>query len=190
MEQNNNKYIAASYALYDVTDGKKELVEETIEGRPFEFISGFGITIPAFEQALVDLKKGDHFDFTLTSEQAYGAHHPEHVLELDKTIFSVNGKFDEEHIVVDAIIPLQNEDGNRFNARVLAITDDKVKVDLNHPLAGKSLNFVGEILESREATNEEISKYMSMLNGEGGCSGCGGGCSEGDCEGGCGGGCH
>lgn len=57
MEQNNNKYIAASYALYDVTDGKKELVEETIEGRPFEFISGFGITIPAFEQALVDLKK-------------------------------------------------------------------------------------------------------------------------------------
>ena len=50
MEQNNNKYIAASYALYDVTDGKKELVEETIEGRPFEFISGFGITIPAFEK--------------------------------------------------------------------------------------------------------------------------------------------
>ncbi len=198
MENKISKYIAASYTLYDVTDGKKEVIEQTVDKRPFDFLSGFGITIPAFEEALVNLNKGEHFDFTLTPDQAYGDHNPEHVLDLDKSIFSVNGKFDDEHIVVDAIIPLQNEDGNRFNGHVLAISEDKVKVDLNHPLAGKTLNFVGEIAENREATNEEISKFMNMLSGEGGCSGCGGGCGEGGCESGgegccggsCGGGCH
>ena len=178
MENKISKYIAASYTLYDVTDGKKEVIEQTVDKRPFDFLSGFGIT--------------------LTPDQAYGDHNPEHVLDLDKSIFSVNGKFDDEHIVVDAVIPLQNEDGNRFNGHVLAISEDKVKVDLNHPLAGKTLNFVGEIAENREATNEEISKFMNMLSGEGGCSGCGGGCGEGGCESGgegccggsCGGGCH
>ena len=190
MEKGNNKFIAVAYKLYSVADGKETLIEEAPADRPFVFITGFGITLDAFENGVEDLPKGELFTLNIESDEAYGERLDERVLDLDKEIFTINGHFDHENIYKDAVVPLQNEDGNRFNARVLAITDDKVKVDLNHPLAGKSLNFVGEILESREATNEEISKYMSMLNGEGGCSGCGGGCSEGGCEGGCGGGCH
>ena len=48
MENKISKYIAASYTLYDVTDGKKEVIEQTVDKRPFDFLSGFGITIPAF----------------------------------------------------------------------------------------------------------------------------------------------
>ena len=65
MENKISKYIAASYTLYDVTDGKKEVIEQTVDKRPFDFLSGFGITIPAFEEALVNLNKGEHFDFTM-----------------------------------------------------------------------------------------------------------------------------
>ena len=77
------------------------------------------------------------------------------------------------------------------------ITDDKVKMDLNHPLAGKTLNFKGRVLEKREASNQEIQNLVNFLSGEGGCGcgDCGGGCGDHECGGhhdhGCGcGHCH
>ena len=103
------------------------------------------------------------------------------MLDLDRSIFQINGHFDHENIFVDAIVPLQNEEGNRFYGRVMDITDDKVKMDLNHPLAGKTLNFKGKVLEKREASNQEIQNLVNFLSGEGGC-----GCGCGDCGGGCG----
>ena len=110
-------------------------------------------------------------------------------------MFCIDGKFDDEHIYVDAIVPLQNQDGNRFMGHVLEISENTVKMDLNHPLAGKELNFVGSVVESREATNGEIQAMINHMTGGGGCGGCGGGCNGGcggcggdgdcDCEGGC-----
>ena len=109
----------------------------------------------------------------------------ERVLNLDKEMFSVDGHFDSKNIFKGAQVPLKNEDGNFFIATILEIGSDKVTVDLNHPLAGKCLNFKGYIIENREATKDEIKTMLNHLNG-GGCGGhCGGNC-EGGCEGGCG----
>ena len=149
-----------------------------------------GVTLPAFEEKVVDLAEGEEFDFELDPEQAYGLHYDERVIDLDKQIFTINGQFDAQHVQVGAIIPLQNEDGNRFNAVVKNITDEKVTCDLNHPLAGLKLNFCGQVLESREATAEEIAKMAQIISGEaggcgGGCDNCGGDCKDGNCEGGC-----
>ena len=96
-------------------------------------------------------------------------------------MFYVDGHFDDKNIYKDAIIPLQNEDGNRFMGHVLEVNDTIVKVDLNHPLAGKSLNFKGTVIESREISKEELQEYVNNLNA----GGCGGGCDN--CGGSCGG---
>lgn len=196
-----NKYYAVSYKLFSIKDGERVMQEETDANDPFVFISGFGTTIPSFEKQIENLAKGDSFDFTIPQTEAYGEYVAERVIELDKQIFHINGKFDESQIYAGAIIPLQNEDGNRFMGNVLEITDSKVKVDLNHPLAGCDLQFQGTITECRDATDEEIVKMINRLSG-GGCGGCGGGgChSNGECSGGCnsgeggcggcGGGCH
>ena len=151
MEETKNKFIVLSYSLYDTTkgdDGNEELLEKTADERPFIFVSGMGATLPSFEEQVVNLEKGAEFDFELTPDQAYGEHFDERVIELDKQIFTINGQFDAQHVQVGAVIPLQNEDGNRFLGLVLAISEDKVKIDLNHPLSGKKLNFCGEVLRT------------------------------------------
>lgn len=182
-----NKYYAITYKLYTIEDGVRELTEEAPESEPFIFISGFGTTIPGFEKNVESLEKGQDFDFVIEKGDAYGEYVDERVIELDKHIFEINGKFDDKSVHKDAIIPLQNEDGVRFMGQVLDVTDTKVKVDLNHPLAGCDLNFVGKVLECREATMDEIQKLINSLSGgcSGGCGNCGGGChNEGECDGG------
>ena len=180
MEKTPNKYIAVAYALYTVNEGKSELVEKASKDEPFQFLSGFGTTIEAFEDNIVNLEEGAEFDFTLTKDEAYGDYYDERVLDLEKSIFTINGHFDNDNIYIGAIVPLQNADGNRFPGKVLEITEDHVKMDLNAPLAGKDLNFKGSVVASREATNDEIQAMINRMSGEG----CGCGCD--DCEGGCG----
>lgn len=195
MDNKTNRLISLAYQLYDTTDGEHTLVEQTAEGRPFTFISGMGIALDAFEKQMENLSTGDNFDFTLAPEDAYGAYEDCHVIDLAKEMFVIDGRFDAEHVRKGAIIPLQNEDGNRFNGVVVEVTADKVKVDLNHPLAGRTLTFKGSILEAHEATNEEIQAFVESLQGNGDGEGCGHCNHEGGChnhEGGCNhkGGCH
>ncbi len=189
---NKNRFVAVTYRLYVDGDNGKELMEETQANQPFQFITGYGIALDAFEKNVAGLEKGQDFEFTLEKEDAYGEYNLEHVLDLDREMFYIDGKFDREHIYVDAVIPLQNEDGNRFYGRVLEIGENKVKIDLNHPLAGETLHFEGKVVENREATNQEIQQLINHMSG--GCGGCGGGChSGGNCgDGGCncGGECH
>ena len=99
MEQEKNKFISVSYRLYDVTAMPKALLEETQDGRPFDFISGFGITLPAFEAAIVNLTKGEHFDFTLSSTEAYGDYLESHIVDLDKSIWIVTEKSPTELVL-------------------------------------------------------------------------------------------
>jgi len=197
MEKKINKYVAVAYKLYAIENGESGLVEVATEEKPFQFITGFGITLDEFEKTVDALGKGDEFDLKLTTEQAYGDCLDEKVLNLDKEIFTINGHFDHGNIFKNAYVPLQNEAGKRFMGHVLDITDDKVVMDLNHPLAGMELNFKGKIIESREATNAEIEGMINRLSGEEcecDCGGCGhdhahdgkDGCCGGHNHGGCG----
>lgn len=195
MEKAENKYITVAYKLYTVEDGEKDFTEEAPAAHPFQFISGLGMTLEAFENQLNALNPGDKFDFTLTPEEAYGDYNEEHVIDLPKEIFLIDGKFDNEHVVEGAVVPLMTNDGQRINGSVVEVKEDVVVMDMNHPLAGCSLNFVGEVITSREATSAEITEAIQMMSGGcgGSCGGCGGGCADGDCgdscgcEGGC---CH
>lgn len=181
MENKTNKLIAAQYQLFTISDnGERKLVEETTKEQPFVFITGFDAALDALEEHLENLKLGEKFDFELEKEKAFGEYEPSRVIELNKEMFIVDGQFDSKNIFKGAQIPLKNEDGNFFIGTVLEIGDTAVKVDLNHPLAGKKLNFKGYIIENREATKDEIKTMLSHMNG----GGCGGDC--GGCEGGCG----
>ena len=186
METAENKYITVAYKLYTTEDGKRDLVEETAAEHPFQFISGLGTTLEAFESQIVNLHKGDKFEFTIPFAEAYGEYDEEHVIDLPKQIFEVDGKFDNERIVAGNVVPLMTSEGQRINGTVQEIKADVVVMDMNHPLAGCDLNFVGEVIESRPATNEELAEIARMMSGGGcscGCDSCGDGCGDHDHEG-------
>ena len=179
-----HKYITVAYSLYtDNSEGVHELVEQAPVEHPFQFITELGVALEAFEAKLKDLNAGDEFDFTLSVDEAYGPYEQEHVIELPKSTFMLNGRFQKDVIFEGAVIPLVNADGNRFQGLVLEVKDEVVVIDLNHPLAGKELHFKGSVVTSREATESEVTNLIKLMSGEGGC-GCGCGC-DGDCEGGC-----
>ena len=180
-DQHQKKFIAVAYRLYDAAV-PDTLIEEATNDRPFVFISGFGVALEEFENRLVNLQEGEEFEFTLPKEQAYGRFEEERVVNLDREIFSINGHFDHDNVKVGAMLPLQNEDGNRFMGHVVDITDEHVRIDLNHPLAGKDLLFKGNIVEIREPHEKEIQQLIQMISGECecGCADCGGH-EHGDC---------
>ena len=194
METIDNKYITVAYKLYTIEDGQKDFTEGAPKEHPFQFISGLGLTLEAFEEQVKNLNKGDKFDFIIKAEEAYGEYDDEHVIDLPKHIFEIEGKFDSEHIVEGAVIPLMTAEGQRINGSVVEVKDDVVVMDMNHPLAGCDLNFVGEVTENRPATNEELAEIARMMAGGGcscGCDSCGSGCGGGDCDDDCGcGHCH
>lgn len=180
----SNKYITVAYKLYAIEDGEKDFVEEAKADHPFQFISGMGTTLEAFESQMLGLNKGDKFEFTIPSAEAYGEYYDEHVLDLPKHIFEVDGKFDAEMVKEGNVLPLMDNEGHRMNGTVVELKDDVVVVDMNHPLAGSDLLFIGEVVENRDATNEEVQGMLNMMSGEG----CGCGCGD-DCGDGCGEGC-
>ena len=185
METVENKYITLAYKLYSIENGENEFTEEAPAEHPFQFISGLGLTLEAFESQVKDLKKGDKFDFTIKAEEAYGEYDEEHVIDLPKNIFEIEGKFDSERVVEGAVIPLMTSEGQRINGSVVEVKDDVVVMDMNHPLAGCDLNFVGEVTENRPATNDELAEMARMMSGGGCGGGCNGGCDCGDCGDGC-----
>lgn len=133
METVENKYITLAYKLYTIENGEKEFTEEAPAEHPFQFISGLGLTLESFENQVKDLNKGDKFDFTIKAEEAYGEYDEEHVIDLPKNIFEIEGKFDSERVVEGAVIPLMTSEGQRINGSVVEVKDDVVVMDMNHP---------------------------------------------------------
>ena len=166
-----NKYVAVIYDLNVGEGEERELMEKATREVPLKFIYGTGMMIPAFEDALAGLESGDQFDFSLTPENAYGEYNEDHVLELPKNIFEIDGKFDSEMVKEGNTIPMMDADGHRMNGSVLEVKKDVVVMDFNHPLAGETLHFKGEVVDVHEPTAEEIAAMTSSSCG-GGCEGC------------------
>ncbi|WP_102406722.1 FKBP-type peptidyl-prolyl cis-trans isomerase [Parabacteroides bouchesdurhonensis] len=182
-----NKFVAVTYDLNVGEGEERELMERATAEVPLKFIYGTGMMLPAFEDALKGLEVGDSFNFSIAPANAYGEYVEEHVIDLPKNIFEVEGKFDAEMIKEGNTVPMMDSNGNRMNGSVLEIKEDIVVMDFNHPLAGETLHFNGKVIDVHEATAEEIAAMTASADGCGcGCDDCG---EHGHDSCGCGG-CH
>lgn len=144
-----------TYTLTE-NDEKGSLIQEVKKDKPFVFLYGAGFLLPKFEENILGLEPGAEYAFPLSSDTAYGPKREDALMDLDKKIFEIDGKIDENILFVGNDIPMQNNEGQTLMGKVLEIADEKVKMDFNHPLAGMDLFFKGEIVDVREATSEEV----------------------------------
>ena len=130
-----NKFVAVTYDLNVGEGEERELMERATAETPLKFIFGTGAMLPAFEDALKGLEVGDKFNFSITPADAYGEYVEEHVLDLPKNIFEVDGKFDSEMIkegntqpsqlrLVDAVVDVTTAEA------VVATITTKVDADV------------------------------------------------------------
>ena len=166
-----------------------QVVDHTTKERPLDYIHGTGSLLPKLEAHIENMEPGSKFDVTLSPADGYGEVDPTRIIDLPKAAFEVNGEIREDLLVPGNTIPMMNSMGGVIPGVVLEVSEDSVKMDLNHQMAGKTLHFTGEILTVREATEKELTEG---LHGEyvhtcGGCHGHGGECGGcGDHGDGCG----
>ena len=180
MKIGQNSVVELCYELE--VDG--EIVDRTTREKPLDYIQGTGSLLPKFESNVEGLEPGGKFSFTLTPEEGYGEVDPDRIIDLPKQAFEVNGVIQESLLVPGTTIPMLNGRGGVVPGKVLEVSENSVKMDLNSPMAGKTLNFSGEILTVREATEKEL---HDGLHGENVHSCCCGGHGEGHEGGHCGG---
>ncbi|OHU86623.1 MULTISPECIES: FKBP-type peptidyl-prolyl cis-trans isomerase [Pseudoalteromonas] len=152
-----NKVVSMHYA---VLDNDSNTIDNTFDGEPLVFIVGTGYLIPGLENALMDKQVGDKLSVTVEPEQGYGERHDNLMQAVPKSMF------EGMEIEVGMQFRATTDDGDQL-VMIIDIQDDEVVVDGNHPLSGITLNFDVEILEVRDATEDELAH--GHVHGEGGC---------------------
>jgi FKBP-type peptidyl-prolyl cis-trans isomerase SlyD len=180
MKISDEKVVLLTYDLTIDEGDSRDLMEHVPKEYPLTFMFGMGMMLEAFEKNIEGLEVGDKFSFSLTPQEAYGEYDEEHVIELPKKIFEVDGKFDKKRISNGETLPMMDSEGNRLTGFVMEVKQDTVLIDFNHPLAGEKLYFDGEIIDVHEPTIEEIATLThenscdcgDCGSNQGGCNGC------------------
>jgi len=114
-------------------------------GQPLEFEAGSGQVIKGFDDAVMGMKKGEEKRIVIPAAEAYG----EVKAELCKKVPRQQLPQDQEP-KIGMILAVGMPNGQQFPARIIAVTKDDVTIDLNHPLAGKTLHFKIKVADVSE----------------------------------------
>ena len=109
---------------------------------PLSFEVGAGNMIPGFESAVGGMTVGETKSISLSPDDAYGDINPVAVQEIPRGNFAPDFEFQ-----VDATIYGHDDSGQPMMAKIVSLNEDTVKLDFNHPLAGKNLKFEIELIE-------------------------------------------
>lgn len=145
---------------YTLTNNDGEVIDSSEGAGPLSYLHGAGNIIPGLEEALLGKEAGDAVKATIEPAKAYGERHDQLQQDVPRDLFT-----GVEDIQVGMQFQSETEQGPVL-VTVVAINDDTVTVDGNHPLAGMHLNFDVTVREVREASEEELSH--GHVHGEGG----------------------
>jgi FKBP-type peptidyl-prolyl cis-trans isomerase SlyD len=143
--------VVVSMAYELTVDGEMIDSSNDIEGEAIAFIQGLGQIIPGLEKALYGMKVGESKEVKVPAKEAYGEVDNEAFIWVPRDDFP-----DSIPLEVGTVFEMREQDGDTLLARISELGEEQVRVDLNHPLAGKTLQFKVQIMELRAATKEEL----------------------------------
>ena len=148
MHISTNKVVTVHYVL---SDDSRNVIENTYDiDKPTVYLHGRGQMVRGFESQLNKAIKGQKLSFSLMPADAYGLKNINNTQRIPVKYLKHEGK-----LTPGKQIKVNTDTGVRHGT-VIKVGKFNADVDMNHPLAGKNLNFEAEIIDIREATNSEI----------------------------------
>ena len=159
MQLTKNKVATLNYVL---TDGEGNILDQSRDGT-FAYLHGANNIIPGLENALEGKQAGDEVSVRIEPSEAYGERSLENIQRVSRNMFPP-----DMEIKAGMQFKAQTSSGQAVMVTVTAVEGEEIIVDGNHPLAGVALHFEVELLEIRDATDEELMNgQVSDLEGAG-----------------------
>ena len=143
----NNKVVTINYTL---KNDQGVTIDESNDGS-FSYIHGAENIIPGLESELTGKSKGDKFNLVIQPEDAYGTYNAAITQVVDRAMFG------DEEIEVGMQFHAEAEEGQMIMITIAEINGDQVTIDGNHPLAGVTLHYDVDVIDIRDATEDELS---------------------------------
>ena len=143
-----NSVVSVNYKL---TDDDGTVLDSSDGSKPLMYLHGAGNIIPGLEKALVGKGEGDSLKVRIEPAEAYGDVNPDGIKTIERAAFE-----GVESIEAGMMFEAKSPDGKTQQIMVKKVEGDEVTIDINHPLAGVTLNFDIQIVGVREATKEEL----------------------------------
>lgn len=127
---------------YELKDENGQVLDSTFGGEPVHYVHGDGQIIEGLEELMEGEEPGFEAKATFPPEKAYGA------VREDLIVYAGPENFDDTvELKVGEVVETEDPDGEIIEFRIMEITEDKVYLDGNHPLADKTLEYRVEVME-------------------------------------------
>lgn len=139
-------HVSLEYTLRLDSKDNKDVLESNVGSKPFMYVQGSQQVVPGLEKALEGMKVGEQKAVAIPPEEGYGVVDKEAMMEVDKAQIPADAH------TVGATLQGQTAEGQVMQVKVAEIKDVTVVLDLNHPLAGKTLYFDIKVLDIQKPT--------------------------------------
>ncbi len=154
----DGQIVSMDYTLW--VDG--EVVDTSEGSEPIVFLQGAGNIISGLENQLYGMHAGQEKEVLVLAQDGYGELNEDAFAEVPRAEFP-----SDIPLELGLELQVRAQDGQILNARIDEFSDELIRLDFNHPLAGKDLRFAVKILDFRQATEEEMEHGHAHYEDEG-----------------------
>lgn len=159
----NNGDLVSVHYTGQLEDG--EVFDSTEGEEAHRFIAGAGTVIPGIDEAVVGMAVGQEKEITLEPEKAYGSYDDNLKQSFPRDMFSDDAVPQEGMLVA-----VNTTTGQQIPATINKVEDERVELDFNHPLAGKTLTYKLKLVDVQENPGPDCGCGCPGDSPPGGCS--------------------